>query len=1116
MCSVLFCDLVGFTARSEVNDPEEVRELLTRYFEMARTVIGRYGGVVEKFIGDAVMAVWGTPVATEEDAERAVRAGLDLVDAVRQLGAEGGADDLRARAGVVTGEVAVTIGATHEGMVVGDAVNTAARIQALAAPGAVLVDGTTRRLTTSAIRFEDAGEHELKGKVAPERVWRATHVVSAIGGAQRVDGLEAPLIGRGVETRMIRELFHASVERRQPRLVLVSGPAGIGKSRLGWEFEKYIDGLADTVLWHRGRCLSYGDGLVFWALAETVRSRLDIAEEDDPELVETKLASGLERYVPDAEDRAFIGVRLGRLLGARFEGDPGGELTREELFAGWRRFFERLASETPVAIVIEDAHHAHAELLEFIDHLVDWVRDLPLFVLVFARPEIDERRPGFGSGRNRVSITLDPLDASSMDALVEALIPGSPAPARSMIVERAQGIPLYAVESIRALIDRDVVRPIDGVYRVVGDVGQLEVPDSLHALLAARLDALDPQVRQVLTGAAVLGSSFPAEAVAGVSGLSATAVDSILSELLRREVLQVSADPKSPERGNYRFSQEMLRQVAYETLSRRDRKARHLAVAAHLRATFPRDGEEVIDVVARHYVDALEAVPDDGDVAEIRELAIVALIRAADRAARAGSPTRAGASFLDAADLVERADEHDPRAADLLLRGAEAMRLGPASVVAVQVAERAVEAHVGLGDDRALARARVVLGRTLRRLGRHTDARVHLTAALEVLSEHPDVDTINALEQLASVESFAGTAAAEPLTEDALKLAGDLDAPPAEWPAVLNTRAIYLDNAGRRREAAMYFREAARLADEHGVARSAAMARVNLTNLLNMDDPAAAVVVSRDAIDTAVRCVDVHALGVGVTNLVLALSATGDWDEADDVVNRHPNGHLVADDESVVATRAWFAALRGQPDAAEELLGQLRDLPASEDAQDLASVATARAFVATARDDLVEALRWSRCSLEHVERALSFAGDDGRWAWPLAARCAHQLGDLTAEAELLDICDRQRPGQLAPMQRAEALLIRARLAAAEHAADAADQFVAAIEAVRSISTPYHLAHGLLDHAEFLAAMGGSAAPAEAIAEARSIAIGLGCRPLLDRVDALTAAAPAAQDAIAQR
>ena len=327
LCSVLFCDLVGFTARSEADDPEAVRELLTRYFETARTVIGRYGGTVEKFIGDAVMAVWGTPVATEEDAERAVRAALNLVEAVHELGVEVGADGLVARAGVVTGEVAVTIGATNEGMVAGDAVNTAARIQAVAAPGAVLVDGSTRRLTTSAITFEDEGEHLLKGKVEAERLWRATRVVSAIGGAQRVDGLEAPLIGRGVEMRMIRELFHASVERNQPRLVLVSGPAGVGKSRLGWEFEKYIDGLADLVLWHRGRCLSYGDGLVFWALAEAVRRRLEIAEEDDPDVAAAKLASGLEQYVPDPADRGFIGIRLGRLLGARFDGDPGGELT---------------------------------------------------------------------------------------------------------------------------------------------------------------------------------------------------------------------------------------------------------------------------------------------------------------------------------------------------------------------------------------------------------------------------------------------------------------------------------------------------------------------------------------------------------------------------------------------------------------------------------------------------------------------------------------------------------------------------------------------------------------------------------------------------------------------
>ena len=210
MCSVLFCDVVGFTPLSEARDPEAVRELLSGYFAVARTVIGRYGGVVEKFIGDAVMAVWGTPAATEGDAERAVRAALDLVGAVAELGAGAGVPGLAARAGVVTGEVAVTLGAAGEGMVAGDAVNTASRVQAAAGPGQVLVDGVTQRLAVGGIGFADAGEHVLKGKAEPVRLWRATRVLSGVGGSQRVDGLEAPLTGRDAELRTIRELFHAA------------------------------------------------------------------------------------------------------------------------------------------------------------------------------------------------------------------------------------------------------------------------------------------------------------------------------------------------------------------------------------------------------------------------------------------------------------------------------------------------------------------------------------------------------------------------------------------------------------------------------------------------------------------------------------------------------------------------------------------------------------------------------------------------------------------------------------------------------------------------------------------------------------------------------------------
>jgi class 3 adenylate cyclase len=638
VCSVLFYDVAGFTPLSETRDPEAVRELLSEYFGVARTVIGPYGGVVEKFIGDAVMAVWGTPVASEGDAERAVRAGLDLVTAVAELGADAGVQDLAARAGVVTGEVAVTLGAAGEGMVAGDALNTASRVQSAAEPGSVLVDAATQRLAAAGVGFADAGEHHLKGKAEPARLSRAVRVLAGVGGLRRLDGLEAPLIGRDAEVRMIKELFHAAADRRVPRLVVVSGPAGVGKSRLGWEFDKYVDGLAEPLWWHRGRCLSYGEGVAFWALAEIVRQRLGVAEEDAPDVAAGKLAAGLDRFVPDPGERAFAGVRLGRLLGVRFAGDGGGPLTREELFAGWRLFFERLAAEGPVMLLVEDAQYADPGLLDFLDHLIAWTRDVPIFVLLFARPELGQARPGFGAGPSRSTLTLDPLDAASMGQLVDALVPGMPAAACSAVTGQAQGIPLFAVETVRSLIDQDIVRPVEGVYRLVGDVGELAVPDSLHALLAARLDALAPAVRRLVADAAVLGTTFPAEALIAVSGQDEAVVRAALDELVRREVLTVSAEPLSPERGSYGFAQQLLRHVAYDTLSRRDRKTRHLKVAVHLRQAFPGDGEEVADVIARHYLDALNVIPGDPDTTQIRGQAIAALIRAAGRAERTGAP----------------------------------------------------------------------------------------------------------------------------------------------------------------------------------------------------------------------------------------------------------------------------------------------------------------------------------------------------------------------------------------------------------------------------------------------------------------------------------------------
>ena len=1106
LCSVLFCDVVGFTPLSEARDPEAVRELLSRYFEVARTVIGRYGGAVEKFIGDAVMAVWGTPTATEDDAERAVRAALDLVAAVGQLGTEAEVPGLAARAGVVTGEVAVTLGASGEGMVAGDTVNTAARVQAAAEPGQVLVDGATQRLAGAGVGFADAGEHALKGKAEPTRLWRTTRVLAGVGGLKRVDGLEAPLTGRDAELRTIRELFHAAAERRVPRLVLVSGPAGVGKSRLGWEFDKYISGLAETVWWHRGRCLSYGDGVAFWALAEIVRQRLGIAEEDPAEVAAGKLAGGLDRFVPDPAEQAYIGVRLGRLLGVAFAGDGGGPLAREELFAGWRLFFERLAAENPVALLVEDAQYADTGLLDFLDHLIDWARDLPIYVLVFARPELGQARPGFGTGRNRSMLTLDPLDGASMDQLVDALVPGMPTAARTKIAGQAQGIPLFAVETVRSLIDRDIIQPIEGVYRLTGDIGKLAVPDSLHALLAARLDALDPDVRQLVADAAVLGTTFPVEALIAVSGQDETAVRAALAELVRREVLTIYAEPLSPERGSYGFAQNMLRQVAYDTLSRRDRKTRHLKVAAHLRAAFPGDGEEVTDVIARHYLDAMEVVPDDPDADQIRSQAIAALIRAAERAERTGAPAMAAFSYAAAAELIP-ADgaDRNPTVGSLWERAAEASATEGNWAATVNYAQRARDYYLEHDQARPAARAQAIVGRALRLSGRLAEAREQLTAAMEVLRADPDLDTVRALSQLATLEVFAGSPDADRLTTEVLALGQALDVSIGQVSEPFIIRGIYLINVGRRLEAIAYLRESARLAAQVGDNVVLGRAFLNLAAALEFTDFAAAVEAARTATEHLRRTGARDYLAFAVENLVSSLVDFGDWDAAEAELTQAMDSGGLGDIELLACKRGLLAGLRGDADTAEAMLATLPDLRASEDPQDMAIIGCAEAFAAAARGQQDVALRRARNAVAYAD-VIGITQGDMLWVWPLAARIAYELADAAACLELLAMLDSPAAGHVPPMLRAERDLARARLADRDGDQSAADAFAAAIARVREHSTPYHLAHGLLDHAEYLARKSDGDAAALAIEEARTIGHQLRCQPLLDRADAIEGAA----------
>ncbi len=842
LVSVLFADLVGFTSLAEGRDAEAVRDLLSRYFDVATEVVGRYGGSVEKFIGDAVMAVWGTPVAREDDAERAVRAALELVDAVRTLGAEQELA-LAARAGVLTGEAAVNLGARNQGMVAGDLVNTAARLQSVAPEGTVLVGEATRTAASGAIVFEEAGPQVLKGKVAPVAAFRAVRVVAGVGGRERSDILEPPFVGRETEYRLLRQLFHATGRDRKARLASLTGQAGIGKSRLAWEFSKYADGVIETVWWHQGRCPAYGEGVTFWALGEMVRRRAGLAEGDDEATTRDRIAATLDEWVPDPAERAFVEPCLLALLGVA-EPPSGG---RERLFAGWRTFFERIADRGTVALVLEDLHWADDGLLDFLEHLLEWSRSFPIFVLTLARPELLDRRPTWGASRNANALALGPLAADEMQALLAGMAPGLPEGAVRTILERADGIPLYAVETIRTLVADGRLVERDGVYVAAGDLGDLEVPATLQALIAARIDALDPAARSLVADAAVLGQTFAVPALAAVAGAPVDELGPRLRDLVRREIFELDTDPRSPERGQYGFVQALIREVAYARLARRDRRERHLAAARFFEGL---GDDELAGALATHYLAAYRAVPDGPEGQALAAQARVSLRAAADRAYALGAPGQALAHLDELLEL-----EPDEREAAALRERAGAIADDSGRHEAAIVHFRAArEAWEALGDRAAAAGAVAGLGRALVGTGRWDEAFELLAPAREAYGEVAatagGVRLGAALAALYSKRNEDEAAIAE--ADGALVAAERLELVPVIVD-LLVTKGTSMGTVARYHEAMALVEGAARLAERHGLVPQAVRA-ASMRSLITMDDdPRAAFDGGVQALATARR-----------------------------------------------------------------------------------------------------------------------------------------------------------------------------------------------------------------------------------------------------------------------
>ena len=1076
LVSILFADLVGFTTLAEGRDAEDTRELLSRYFDISRDVIGRYGGTVEKFIGDAVMAVWGAPIAHEDDAERAVRAALELVDAVKTLG-----PGIAARAGVLTGEAAITIGATNQGMVAGDLVNTASRLQSVAAPGTVLVGEATERAASRAIAFEAAGDQTLKGKAAPVAAWVALRVVAERGGRNRAETLEAPFVGRDDELRLLKDLYHATARERRVRLVSVIGPAGIGKSRLAWEFAKYTDGLVELVRFHDGRSPAYGDGISFWALGEMVRLRAGLIETDDEQTTRTKIAETVATHIPDATERRWIEPALLSLLGI-----DAGSVATDELFAAWRTFFERMAETTPVILVFEDFHHADSGLIDFVDHLVEWSRTLPIYVVTLARPELLERRPEWGAGkRSFTSIFLEPLPPAAMRELLAGLVPGLPENAERAIVARADGIPLYAVETIRMLLSEGKLTLDGGVYRPTGDLSSLAVPETLSALIASRLDALSADDRALASDAAVLGQSFTLAGLASVSGLEEGDLATRLRSLVRREIFTLDTDPRSPERGQYAFVQALIREVAYNALAKRDRKSRHLAAARFFESL---DTDEIAGGLAGHYLAAYRNAAEGAEADAVGGQARIALKAAAQRAITLGSYDQA-LTFLDQALAVTT----DPaETADLLERAGDAASSAGRREAAEAYLRQAIAAQHKLGDRPSTARATAALGQALLSAYRTSDALAILEPSFEEFADlATDPAGIALMSQLARAYFFAEESRRSiEIADRVLEAAehADLLAIVAD---TLVSKGTALASLGRAIEGTAVIAAGRDLAEVRGLGTTVLRASNNLAFVEGARDPRSALETSRAGLALA-RRLGVRGWISGLIGNVAEFGLrTGEWAPA----VAELEGALDEEWESTDRAFLILAAVCLQAVRDEQIDGRvaetLRFVRDSDDLQLQANGALTAGLMAFATGDL-------DVSREEFHRAGSLMAGLQPMSLSRAARAALWAGKAAGARD--DLAALDASGFHGPAIEADRSTIRAGIAALEgRATDALALYREALQAWRDLGLAWDEALCGLD----MAILMNPAEPEVRVAAetSREILVRLESAPFIAKLDA---------------
>ena len=1077
--SVLFCDLVGFTADSEQQDPEDVRARLRPYHARLRHEIERFGGTVEKFVGDAIMAAFGAPVAHEDDVERAVRAGLAILSAIRELNESDPGLDLKVRVGINTGEAVVAVGANlerGEGIVTGDVVNTAARIESVAPVNSVAVSEQTYRTTTHIFEYEPLNPAFVKGKTDPLALWQAKAIRIRFGTDFHEHA--TPFVGRDLEKPLLIGIYERAMQRRSVQLVTIVGEPGVGKSRMVAELFAHMDAKPEIVRWRQGRCLPYGEGITFWALGEIVKREAAILESDSSEVAFQKLEAALS---PDVADRQWLIQRLAPLVGV----ETRVTAERQETFTAWRRYFETLAAGRETVLVFEDMHWADEALLDFIDHLAEWAEDVPLLIICSARPELYERRPGWGAGqRNAHTINLSPLSDEETAQLVSSLIATTALTGElhQAIIERAGGNPLYAEEFVRLLSDSRLAP------------GELALPESVQALIAARLDTLPPERKNMLQDAAVIGKVFWASAVAEMGGLDAGEIELALHELARKELVRPARTSSMEGETEYSFWHLLVRDVAYSQIPRAQRSRRHRAAADWIERKAGERVEDLAEVLAHHYLQALELAEAAGDTAEVERLRAPAQRFLALAGGRAlGLDTAQAEAWL--ARALELTPEHDPRHAEFLVRWADAVAQAGRPREAAEALDEALPLLRRSGDADATAQTLQLRSRVALRLaeGRGVELAIEAVELLERDAIGPSL--VAAYSQLANAYwSFGSYSEAIAAADRACAVAAGLQIP--EPPRAVGYRGMaraYLGDA----DGATEMERALEAFLATGAGREAAVLQNNLAYArLHWHGPARSLASFESAVSFCQQRGLVEAERVAAANCPSLMAELGRPDEAlakaAELADPLEASGQVTDLVEVRAVELAIGVARGspQPEAVGWLLNAAREVQ-HVDITALALAVAAASLAMYAPED-------ARAVLRELERA---PGKERSPQYPrqLAGmvRTALALGDaelaeaLTARVEPWYSLD-------------EHALCAARAQLAEYLGDlegAAALYAEAAARWQEFGNVAERAYALLGHGRCLRALGRTGAE-EPLLEARELFAAMGYKPVLEDVEDL--------------